>query len=185
MPDHPHGSNDPYSPANVNVASRESESATPSSSTHSTFGPGQQYTGNLPDLSGIMFPSPDPFVYPNQPMMTLENQKMFQPESTNPFNTCETPSSTTGWHGALDSQIFTPLPPYMMQFPQHGLDFHTMDTIMQNSTAADSNVIGVDEAGGGWRPGQMQMSSGHVGTPTDDKHPFGPRWIGQQYGQRQ
>ena len=182
MPDHPHGLNDPYSPENVNVASCESASATPPSSTHSTFGPSQQYSSNLPDLTEIMFPSADPFAYPNQPMMTLENQKIFQPENINAFNTCETPASTTGWNGTVDSQIFTPLPPYMMQFPQHGLGFPTMGALMQNSTAVDSNVMAVDEAGGAWPPGQTQMSSGHVETPANNKHPFGPGWIGQQYG---
>ena len=182
MPHHPHGSNDAYSPADANFASRESASATPSSSTQSAFGQSQQYSSNLPDLTEIMFPSPDPFAYPNQPMMTLENQKIFHPEPTNPFNTCDRPASTTGWHGAIDSQIFTPLPPYMMQFPQHGLEFDSMGTLMQNSTAADSNVMAINGAGGAWPPGQMQMSSRHVGTPTNDKHPFGPGWIGQQYG---
>ena len=182
MPDHPHGANDPYSPANLNFASRESASATPSSSTQSTFGPNQQYSGTLPDLTEIMFPSPDPFAYPNQPMMTLENQKIFQPENTNPFSTCETPASTPGWHGNMDSQIFAPLPPYMMHFPQQGLEFHNMGTPMQNLTSADSNVMAVNEAGGAWPPGQMQMPIGQVGIPTNDKRPFGAGWISQHYG---
>ena len=185
MPDHPRSSSDPYSPDNVNFASRESASATPSSSTRSTFGPSQQYSSNLPDLTEIMFPSADPFAYPNQPMMTLEDQKIFQPENINTFNTPETPASTTGWHGTVDSQVFTPLPPYMMQFPQPGLGFHTMGEFMQNSTAADSNIMAVDEAGGAWPPGQMQMSSGPVESPTNDKHPFAPGWIGQPYGSGQ
>ncbi|KAL8796864.1 MAG: hypothetical protein Q9195_000947 [Heterodermia aff. obscurata] len=182
MPDHRHGSNDTYSPDNMVVAGRESASATPSSSTQSTFGPSQQYPSSLPDMTEIMFPSADPFAYPNQPMMTLENQNIFQPDNTKTFSSCETPTSNTGWDGAIDSQIFTPLPPYMMQFPQHGLGFHSMGTLLSESTVPDSNVIAVNEAGGAWPPGQMQMSSGHVETPLNDKQPFGPGWIGQRYG---
>lgn len=35
----------------------------------------------IPDLSALMFPSEDPFAYPNQPMITLENNNFVKHES--------------------------------------------------------------------------------------------------------
>jgi hypothetical protein len=56
---------------------------TPSSSgSGSTSAPfGQQHTDpNIPDLRAVMFPSENPFAYPNQPMSTLEGMQYMSPE---------------------------------------------------------------------------------------------------------
>lgn len=56
---------------------------TPSSSTSgSTSAPfGQQLADpNIPDLRAVMFPSDNPFAYPNQPMSTLEGMQYLSPE---------------------------------------------------------------------------------------------------------
>jgi hypothetical protein len=37
------------------------------------FSSGEDYPGNFTDISAMMFPSGDPFAYPNQPMLAFEN----------------------------------------------------------------------------------------------------------------
>ena len=59
------------------------DAMTPSSST--TSFPGQQLGNpNLPDLKAMMFPSDNPFAYPNQPISTLEAQQI-TPDQQNSF----------------------------------------------------------------------------------------------------
>jgi hypothetical protein len=75
----------------------------------------------FPDLSAMMFPSGDPFAYPNQPMTELDNCKseniadmlgtrapLFVPNGI----------SGSGIYDDLEGQLFGPLPPYMMQGQQ-------------------------------------------------------------------
>ena len=73
----------------------------------------------FPDLSAMMFPSGDPFAYPNQPMMQFENIKQ---ENLDILNGSHTPqmylsngNSGSGIFDDLEGQLFGPLPPYLTQ----------------------------------------------------------------------
>lgn len=79
-------------------------------------------TNGLPDLSAMMFPSADPFAYPNQPMMELENVKQ---ESQARLDISQAPpiflpdGTDGGIYDDLEGQLFGPLPPYLMQGVQN------------------------------------------------------------------
>lgn len=100
------------------------------SSSHQQGYPGRQPSSShnpVHKLDDIMFPSDDPFAYPNQPMMELgfqapvsmsggqhphENSQFFMPTSM----------------GEMDNQLLGQPPPYMIQHPegQPGLEFSTL-----------------------------------------------------------
>jgi hypothetical protein len=75
-------------------------------------------TSGLPDLSAMMFPSADPFAYPNQPMMEFESikQENVNMHSTQPPTMfLSNGASGPGIYDDLEGQLFGPLPPYLMQ----------------------------------------------------------------------
>lgn len=77
----------------------------------------------LPDLSAMMFPSADPFAYPNQPMMEIENIKQenlggIDNPSQVPSMFLSNSSSGSGMYDDLEGQLFGPIPPYLMQGQQ-------------------------------------------------------------------
>ena len=184
MPTYHPSPTDPYSPESASTANIDSTSATPSSSSQSTFGPNQQYSNILPDMADIMFPSADPFAYPNQPMMTLEDQNLFRPENTNVFSASDTPATTRGPYGAFDTQFFGSWPPYMMQFPENDLGFQTIGTSSDiSSVAAGNNAMALEGDSAAWPSDQMQQSSGASATPTGYDDPYGQGWANQSYQQ--
>lgn len=85
-------------------------------------------SGTLPDMNAMMFPSEDPFAYPNQPMMEFDNFKrepmelisgspapaMFMP-SSNPHSQQQ---QQQGIYDDLEGQLFGPIPPYLAQSQQ-------------------------------------------------------------------
>ncbi|MCJ1400972.1 hypothetical protein MMC11_004183 [Xylographa trunciseda] len=77
---------------------------------------GYPIPNGLPDLSAMMFPSNDPFAYPNQPMTTLENRQFTKHEPYAPdalYAASSTPNSNPAYDNP-DVQLFGPLPPYLM-----------------------------------------------------------------------
>ena len=120
---------DPFTPTSSNVR-------TPTSTTNSninvddsqSFKPTQQWdfsyspdfnTQGLPDISSMMFPSEDPFAYPTQPMMTLEDGQFAQSPTVQTtasglFNMPSTTSSNAPYDD-IEAQLFGPLPPYLNQ----------------------------------------------------------------------
>ncbi|KZF24154.1 hypothetical protein L228DRAFT_266514 [Xylona heveae TC161] len=82
----------------------------------------------VPDLSAMMFPSADPFAYPNQPMTTLENFR----QSQEPFSLFQSPTPSNGLfmlngnssnpYDNLEVPLFGPLPPYPYLVPDQHLD---------------------------------------------------------------
>jgi len=68
---------------------------------HATCGP--QLANNVPDLRRLMYPSPNPFAYGNQPLSTLEDTQMISCEPQFPFVEPTTgfgiSSTETGAHG--------------------------------------------------------------------------------------
>jgi hypothetical protein len=95
---------------------------------------GSSDASNLPDLTSMMFPSSDPFAYPNQPMTALEDaqvgsfgsdnlQDLSQAQQSGMLPTSPTgpPPGSAGFSDAgMDMQIFG-MPPYLMQGQQPGL----------------------------------------------------------------
>lgn len=105
-----------------------SASGTPDSSSTTNSMHGSQYSmpqyNGLPDLSAMMFPSADPFAYPNQPMIELENvkQENFGGMNNNQAHAMYIPNSNNnnglGMYDDLEGQLFGPIPPYLMQGQQ-------------------------------------------------------------------
>ncbi|KAI9816464.1 MAG: hypothetical protein M1827_001596 [Pycnora praestabilis] len=129
----------------------------------------QQHFGGsgLPDLSSMMFPSADPFAYPNQPITTLENKHFKQDplqmfDANNPCannNSMFIPSNSGGGpYDSLEVQLFGPLPPYLMQSQQPsmgmtsgpgGLAGITDDIFTQQSRQGGTSGMSLDEIFGG------------------------------------
>lgn len=88
-----------------------------------------QYPSNLTNLSAVMFPSDNPFVYPNQPMTTLEQNYAFnaQPSRNEQVQAMPTTSGQGEYHPQgtgggpvsqdehMDVHLLGPLPPYLSQ----------------------------------------------------------------------
>lgn len=104
-----------------NVATPESSSTTSIQTPYMTQ---SQYSisNALPDLSAMMFPSADPFAYPNQPLMEYDNIKQ---EDNSFMNGSPTPQmiyqgGTGGrMYDDLEGQLFGPIPPYLQQGQQN------------------------------------------------------------------
>ncbi|ESZ92990.1 hypothetical protein SBOR_6611 [Sclerotinia borealis F-4128] len=125
------------------------------STTHSIpqYGMQNQFSASnsIPYLTGLMFPSTDPFAYPNQPMMELEAQNLKQ---ENGMETNQPQPMYMGGGGAgaingmfddLEGQLFGLVPPYMIQ-GQHGFDM----------SGAGPGAGNLDGSGGGVSSGMMQ-----------------------------
>lgn len=97
----------------------------------------QQFGGNnaLPDLSAMMFPSADPFAYPNQPMMEFDNIKQENPGMSQPNYLSSGPGIP---YDDLEGQLFGPIPPYLMQ-GQPNFDVSQMDTGMPGLNPLEIN----------------------------------------------
>lgn len=130
-----------------------STSGTPDSKSSNSFSQTQssQYssqqpfncgTDGLPDLGAMMFPSADPFAYPNQPMMELEAAKedplhnILDRSQVQPMFLSNGPSGPAVYDD-LEGQLFGPLPPYLMQ-GQHNFDL-PMDSMMGGLNPNDMN----------------------------------------------
>ena len=90
----------------------------------------------LPDMNNMMFPTGDPFAYPEQPMTTFENEQC----SRGSMDGFVDPDQKSGLfipndiggapYDSLEAQLFGPLPPYLMsgQHPSLGIS-EQMETI--------------------------------------------------------
>jgi hypothetical protein len=78
----------------------------------------------VPDLSAMMFPSADPFAYPNQPMAAFDSIKsenmglMNNSQIPQMYLSNGIPTPTSGRYDDLEGQLFGPLPPYLNQGQQ-------------------------------------------------------------------
>ena len=138
----------------------------------------QQQTYNpsgLSDLSAMMFPDPNPFAYPNQPMTMLEKRQLIKRE--HPFNPSEagnmyseTPTTGGAGYDNLEVQFYGPLPPYMMQgqSPGMGLPMAGMDAMgsgegnwtSQESRTGTTPGVDMDALfGNGWKPDWLERGS--------------------------
>jgi hypothetical protein len=107
---------------------------------------------NLPDLSAMMFPSADPFAYPNQPMMEYESLQQKGSEQFMIDDRAQQamfmPNGNTTPYDNLEGQLFGPLPPYLLQ-TQTNIDM--------------ANQMEIGMGGMGLNPGDMNMGSVHTG----------------------
>lgn len=115
---------DVISPTDLSFASTPTSSATDPNARPLEFNIPQAFgpADGFPDLSAMMFPSGDPFAYPNQPMTEFENIK-----HENVADVQNSPAaamflsngaSGSGIYDDLEGQLFGPIPPYLMQGQQ-------------------------------------------------------------------
>lgn len=159
------GSQDPYSASNNS----------PSSSIPSSAASSGMQNSYVPDLSSMMFPSADPFAYPNQPMTTLENRQSIKQE--NPVDRgMFSPPTTSG--APYDNLDYGSLP-YMMQSQQLGFGMQSMNPSMDmsNIDSTPTTMPMQGNEGGGWPQKQQQQRPG--GTPgVNIDQLFGEDWGG-------
>lgn len=109
---------------------------------------------SFPDLSAMMFPSADPFAYPNQPITTLENHDVIKQETGFESNECNAQSwPFYGTYNSADTPVFGTFPLYPHP-----------DTTMQNTGPLLSMCDSADDS-------PAMMTNGPPG-----------RWLEQQFG---
>ncbi|KAF5023348.1 hypothetical protein F66182_4586 [Fusarium sp. NRRL 66182] len=128
-----------FSPSFAEFMTPDMQQSTPESSSSAATHPymGQQLGVHNPvnKLDSLMFPSEDPFAYPNQPMMELGYpNKTDQPTSMGD-STQDMQLFLTGTFDDVESQIFGQPPPYMMHQqgqPMMGATGHPMPLKLNN-----------------------------------------------------
>lgn len=166
-PSHRRGSQNPYTASNHSPSS----SLPPSAASY-----GMQ-KNHVPELSSMMFPSADPFAYPNQPMTTLENQQLVKQENPVDHRTFSPPNSTGT---PYDNLIYGSLP-YMMQGQLLGFGMRSMDPSIDVSNAGPmpSTMITDRNEGGGWARQQQHQQQRPGGTSDGNVDRFfGEDWCG-------
>jgi len=90
----------------------------------------------IPELGAMMFPSADPFAYPNQPMIDFESRHTKQEFAGNILDTSHPNmylsnigTNVSSPYDNIEGQLFGPLPPYLMQ-NQPNMDLSQMSMPM-------------------------------------------------------
>lgn len=132
-------------------------SSTGSMQPHYPLPPQFGVNNGVPDLGAMMFPSNDPFAYPNHPMMEFDNIKQENVMMSNSqIPTIYLPNGGPGQeYDDLQGQLFGPLPPYLSQTQTH----YDLQGPM-----GPGNMMGGDGAGGGGQ--EMNYHAGVV--PNED-----------------
>lgn len=159
------GSQDPYSTSNNSPSSSVPPSAT-------SYGMSNTY---VPNLSSLMFPSADPFAYPNQPMTTLENRQSIKQENPMDSNMFSPPNTSGAPYHNLDYGSL----PYMAQNQQHGFGMQNMTYSMgtSNTDLTPTTMPMQGNEGGGWPQQQQQQRPGSTPGMNFDQL-FGEDWAG-------
>lgn len=97
----------------------------PTTQTLQQFGlqPDASTTGDINDLSSMIFSAAEPFTYPNQPLMTFESRQgnkdssLFDPNNMSDMSMMAQPNSSQPNDDQLEAQLYA-LPPFMMQGTQ-------------------------------------------------------------------
>ena len=135
----------------------------------------------VPDLSAMMFPSADPFAYPNQPMTTLENRNFVKQENNLVSSSYNPPisnaSGTDVQQVNMDAQMFSQMPPYTMPGQQSGYMQNINPSISTNNEipAASSTATQVDGIGR-WPLQDQRQNEQMAGINYDQL--FGEDWGG-------
>lgn len=157
----------------------------------------EEYTNAVPDITAMMFPSGDPFAYPNQPMMTFENTQ--NPSAVQGLVSAGNPMhsnqrfefanvrqhsnspriSLPGSNDAFsadpsqnpdDIQLFGTMPMYLMPHQTTGIarDPSTTQPSYMNPTAAQMSGLGQKSMPG------SSLAETHSGLAAQ-QHPLGPQ----------
>ena len=163
-PTHQRGSQNPHN------ASENS----PSSSLPSSAAPYGMQNNYVPDLSSMMFPSADPFAYPNQPMTALENRQSIKQENPVDPNTFSPSNSSGAPYTGLDYGSL----PYMMQSQLLGFGMQSVDPSMgmSNTHPTPTTMAAQRNEGGGWVRQEQQRPGGTTSENLDQL--FGEDWGG-------
>ena len=166
--------NDPYTPTSSNIRTPTSTNGNVNVDESQPFKPMPQWdfnyspdfnTHGLPDISSMMFPSEDPFAYPTQPMMTLEDGQFaqsptFPNNASGLFNMPSTPTSNVPYDN-IEAQLFGPLPPYLNQGQmeqQPDLVLQDLERQMAMAPAATNDqMMSFDGGGMGSWPSEQQQ----------------------------
>jgi len=149
-----------------------SSRATPEVATPGSLAQGPQFgmqnqfdvNNSIPYLSAMMFPSTDPFAYPNQPMMEFDAQKQ---EAQNSTPSDSRPQSMymgngSGMYDNLEGQLFGPLPPYLIEgqgnynMPSAQVggnmmsSFHPQEMMFPHGLPQNSDMTGMFNDGEDW-----------------------------------
>ncbi len=149
-------------------------SNTPGSSIPLSAAPYGMQNHHVPDLSSTMFPSTDPFAYPNQPMTTLEDRQSIKQENSVDPNVFGPPNSSGAPYNNLDYNSL----PYTMQSQQLGFEMQGMNSSigMTNSNPTPTTMPTRGDESSGWAQQQQQRPSGAHGVMIDQL--FGEDWGG-------
>ncbi|KAF7902042.1 uncharacterized protein EAF01_007340 [Botrytis porri] len=163
------GFQDLVSPSDLSTAGTPESTASTSHSI-SQYGVQNQFNANnsIPYLTGLMFPSTDPFAYPNQPMMEFDAQIMKQENDMDNTRAQQMymgggAGTGNGMFDDLEGQLFGPLPPYMMQ-AQHDFD-------MSGAGPGGGN----GGVGGGGMGGMMHGTTANTNTSGTGSTGFNPQ----------
>lgn len=171
---------DSFSPNSAEQSKAESSSRTPTTDAWSASGTNQPLSAGLPDLGTVMFPTTDPLAYPNQPLSILEDHNFSTQGdllAQNIYNAGTAPNTTGGVYEPMDAQLFGPMPPYLMQGQQSGLDFQPVGSSMSiNPTFAGSNVLALGGNEDGWSMQHMQPSEPVATSNLNHGSMFGENW---------
>ena len=104
------------SPTELSASGTPDSSSTGNSIQQQKYNMQQQVSINnaLPDLSAMMFPSADPFAYPNQPLMEFDNIKQESVGSMPQPNYPSSNGAQPGMYDDLEGQLFNPIHPYLI-----------------------------------------------------------------------
>ncbi|SPO04546.1 related to transcriptional activator Mut3p [Cephalotrichum gorgonifer] len=130
------------------------------------YGNGNQATGSTPGLSkldSLMFPSEDPFAYPNQPMMELGLQQKMQQEPMEGQEVRQDDATQYFMQGQFDdleSHLLGQIPPFMIEQSQQGMDIP--GSIFANSGAGAGGPTGSVPSQRQGRAGSQGQAHGRV-----------------------
>lgn len=168
-------------PSNVTfTASTNSTNLTPQTPSGPGIPPSQPATQpditnlmspSVPDLSAMMFPTSDPFAYPNQPMTTLENQNYIKQEdglfSPSIPTTASFPNqSFDAQFGAVQNFVLIPSSQQQPQQP---------DWALQGMMNGNDDMVGISPS---WPPQQSSATRGLAPTQGHYDQIFGEDWGG-------
>lgn len=145
---------------------------------------GQQLSNaNLPDLNAMMFPSADPFAYPNQPISTLEDGQFKQEQGQFGFpgtNNIYVPNETSNvCLENLAVPMFGSLPPYLIQqgrqvpTPMNDPSFSGP----QVDAGMNADMVPVSSEQGFWQPTRNPGRTGMTPGMNLDEIFSGEDWI--------
>lgn len=136
----------------------------PSSTTQSTYCP-PNTTGvsGFPDLTNMMFPSNDPFAYPNQPISVLENLQSSNPDQSFTSQLFADGPNTESYNNP-SAPFYGPIPAYSMQGTQ------------STGAQADGEFRGFDGSQGWAQQPQGRFAGPPAGSGWDTI--FGEDWSG-------